>query len=186
MLTLHFCCNKLRKPTSVYMPSKRKLTGEDDEHRLNDVKKYPKFRTTRELAYSRSAKRDFKTELHIFHGPTGTGKSHTAYNEAKALGEVYFKPEGKWWDGYNGQESVILENFRGGLSVGFQTSLCCLADRYPMQVPIKRGFRQFISKRIYITSNMDIDEMFNDSTDLARLEWRITRSVYMGIPYLLT
>lgn len=36
------------------------------------------------------------------YGPTGTGKTHKAWNDAKAVGDVYWKNVNKWWDGYNG------------------------------------------------------------------------------------
>jgi hypothetical protein len=99
------------------------------------------------------------TELHIYWGPTHTGKSHTAFEEARKLGPVYVKPsDSQWWDGYEGQPSVILEDFRGEIPLAMMLRL---ADKYPLRVQVKGGYKQFNSKRIYITSNIDVDEWFN-------------------------
>lgn len=102
--------------------------------------------------------RSVMTEIHILWGPTGTGKSHRAYEESKALGEVYFKPSGPWWDGYEQQPCVILEDFRGEVSLA---QMLRLGDKYPLRVPVKGGFEQFTSKRIYITSNVPYCDFWN-------------------------
>lgn len=49
-------------------------------------------------------------------GPSGLGKTRLAYNEAGD--NVFFLSKGDsnqsiWWDGYNGQESVIIDDFYG-------------------------------------------------------------------------
>lgn len=90
------------------------------------------------------------TELHIYYGPPGTGKSKQAWDTAEAEGTVYSKPPGKWWDGYQQETSVIIDDFRGELSV---RDLLLLADRNPLKVPVKGGFEQFNSRKIYLTSN---------------------------------
>jgi len=124
---------------------------------LTQVAKYPRLANTLEAMYE--PKRDFSTELHIYWGPTRTGKTTRAFAEAKELGSVYFKPRGtKWWDGYEGQDSVILEDFRGETSLAEMLVLC---DRTPLRVQTKGGHRQFRSKRIYITSNTPPREWFN-------------------------
>jgi len=119
-------------------------------------------------------------------GPTGTGKSHTAYEESKALGPTYFKPvSDKWWDGYDQQPSVIIEDFRGEIALA---TLLRLADKYPMRVPVKGGYKEFNSKRIYITSNIDIDDWFNKEqkgyeASMEALKRRITKKIHFNKPY---
>lgn len=50
-------------------------------------------------------------ECQLFVGPTGTGKSRRAWAEAGM--DAYIKnPNTKWWDGYKGQDHVIIDEFR--------------------------------------------------------------------------
>jgi len=52
----------------------------------------------------------------VFVGPTGTGKSRRAWEEATF--EAYPKgPTSKFWDGYRGQENVVIDEFRGQIEV---------------------------------------------------------------------
>jgi hypothetical protein len=125
------------------------------------------------------------TELYIYWGPTGTGKSHLAYEDGLAIGEVYHKPTGPWWDGYRGQPVVIFDDFRGECSLAEMLRLC---DKYPHQVPVKGGFEQFTSTRIYLTSNLSPDEFWNAEQkgydpSYAALRRRITNCTHFTEPF---
>jgi hypothetical protein len=111
------------------------------------------------------------TELHILSGPTGTGKSRSCYENCP---ESYWKTKGDWWDGYAYERDVIIDEFYGWIAIDQFLRLC---DRYPMQVPVKGGFRQFVSKRIFITTNADsIEEWWKTISDrhIAAIKRRIT------------
>ncbi|WP_445780432.1 RNA helicase domain-containing protein [Shewanella sp.] len=110
----------------------------------------------------RTAPRNFKTEIFWLHGATGSGKSHFAW-----MTEPTAYPKGsttKWWCGYQGEEAVILDDFRPSKELPFNYILA-LFDRYPMTVEYKGGTCQFISKRIYVTSPYSPMEMMN------HMEW---------------
>lgn len=162
--------------------SERQAIESDDM--LPMIARYPRLANTLSLLYS--VQRSRPTELHIYWGPTGTGKSWTAFEEAKKIGAPYFKPvEDRWWDGYEQNPAVIIEDFRGEIPLAM---LLRLADRYPMRVPIKGGYKEFNSQRIYITSNLDIDDWFNSSqkgydVSMAALRRRITKKVHFNKPY---
>lgn len=148
------------------------------------VARYPRFVNMLQLMYS--TQRSTTTELYVYWGVTGSGKSHSAFHEAKELGDVYFKPMGPWWDGYYGQRSVIFEDFRGETGL---TQLLRLADKYPMRVPFKGGFHEFNSSRIYITSNLDIQDWFNSEqkgydVSMAALIRRITQKKHFALRYV--
>lgn len=84
----------------------------------------------------------------LFGGP-GTGKSLVATREYP---DAYIKPSGKWWEGYDGETTVIFDDFSGAdLSFGdFKRAV----DRYPLRVEIKGASRQLASTTTVITSNL--------------------------------
>lgn len=94
--------------------------------------------------------RDFKTEVRVYYGASGVGKSRRAAFEAGV--QVYRKPRGEWWDGYDGSSNVIIDDFYGWIP--FDELLRCL-DRYSHRVPVKGGFVNFAPKLVIITSNVE-------------------------------
>ena len=84
----------------------------------------------------------------VLYGSTGTGKSRTAREMLKDP-YVWGPEQGQWFDGYEGQTSVILEEFRGQLPLG---QLLRLLDRYDCKVQYKGGMIQFVATEIVITS----------------------------------
>nr|WQH26039.1 MAG: replication-associated protein [Longfin eel circovirus] len=116
--------------------------------------------------------RDWKTEVHVLWGIPGCGKSRYAREQAP---EAYYKPRGEWWDGYTGQEDVIVDDFYGWLKFDELLKIC---DRYPHRVPVKGSFVQFTAKRIYITSNVPVPEWYPSlGFDLRALYRRLTTYV---------
>jgi len=116
-------------------------------------------------------KRSWKTCIHWYYGPTGSGKSREANDLAP---EAYWKPGGsKWWCGYNGNENVIIDDYRRDLCQFHE--LLRLFDRYPMQVETKGGSINFIAKNIYITTpyHPTITWQGRTEEDLAQLLRRI-------------
>lgn len=100
--------------------------------------------------------RNFKTEVTVIVGPTGTGKSRYCAN----LGNTTFwKPRGNWWDGYERQHTVIIDEFYGWLPYDLLLRLC---DRYPLNVEIKGGTINFSPKAIIITSNKRPNEWYSN------------------------
>jgi len=87
----------------------------------------------------------------VFWGRTGTGKSRRAWDEAGL--EAYPKdPLTKFWDGYRGHQNVVIDEFRGGISIGH---LLRWLDRYPVIVEVKGSSVALRATRIWITSNLD-------------------------------
>lgn len=95
--------------------------------------------------------RTWKSFVHVLWGKTGTGKTRFAHDQARAWG--FWGPgDFKWFDGYKGQEIVIIDDFRGEYPLPL---LLKLLDRYPMQVPVKGSFVSWCPKKVFITSNVD-------------------------------
>lgn len=84
-------------------------------------------------------------------GEPGSGKTRKALKE---LGEDCFmmsacSPE--WWDGYQGQKAVLIDDYRNSWPV---TRLLNVLDIYPVRLPIKGSFTYLKARRIYLTSNL--------------------------------
>lgn len=87
----------------------------------------------------------------VLWGPTGSGKTRRAYEEAGL--DCFFKPPGsRWWDGYRAHEHVIIDEFGGGIDI---LDLLRWFDRYPCTVEVKGGTVCLNAKRFWVTSNLD-------------------------------
>lgn len=96
-------------------------------------------------------------EVHWFYGPTGSGKTRTAVEESEGK-DTWISSDGKWFDGYHGQDVAILDEVRTGTySFPF---LLRLLDRYELSVPVKGGFARWIPSHIYITAPVRPEDMF--------------------------
>lgn len=92
----------------------------------------------------------------VFWGPTGTGKSRRAWEEAGMEG--YPKdPRTKFWCGYHGQKHVIIDEFRGGIDIAH---LLRWLDRYPVRVEVKGSSYPLLCERIWITSNLHPNQWY--------------------------
>lgn len=94
-------------------------------------------------------------------GPAGTGKTLWAWEHYP---DAYIKNLNKWWDGYHGQETVILDDWDPNQQLLTQ-KLKTWADRYPFHAEIKGSGMLIRPKRIIITSNFSIEECFLNPQD---------------------
>lgn len=91
------------------------------------------------------------TEVHILWGEAGSGKTRHVWELGLSVYPLPHPNGGSvWFDGYNGEQVLLLDDFYGWIPVHL---LLKLGDRYPLRVPIKGGMTQFVSTKLYITSN---------------------------------
>jgi len=48
-----------------------------------------------------------------YYGETGTGKSERAFKDYDHNTHYHYVGDNGWWDGYEGQHTVILNDFNG-------------------------------------------------------------------------
>lgn len=97
-----------------------------------------------------AGQRDWVCSVVVYWGRTGTGKTRNVFDNNES---VWVYPGGGWFDGYDGDQIVLFDDFSGSeFKIGY---LLKLLDRYPMQVPIKGDFVSWVPTEIYITSNLD-------------------------------
>ena len=93
----------------------------------------------------------------VLYGPAGTGKTRCCWDLAKQAGkDLYIAQDStlRWFDGYEQQQYALLDDYRGDGDFAF---LLRLLDVYPLRVPIKGGFRQWVPTTIFITSNLEAE-----------------------------
>lgn len=105
--------------------------------------------------------RNFKPLVTWVYGPTGLGKTRKVVEIEKDL--WISNHELKWWDGYENNEAILLDDFRA--SCCEFVKLLRILDRYQMNVEVKGGFRVLNSKRMWITSCSKPGMIYIDKQD---------------------
>lgn len=117
-------------------------------------------------------------EVFAYIGPTGTGKTRKAIEENAGK---YYKLTNSgstlWFDGYSGQEVLIIDEFYGWIKWNF---LLQMLDGYKLQVPIKGGFACKNWNKVIITSNREVSQWYPRIKDISPLNRRIKEIVRFG------
>jgi len=162
-------------------PQSNKKNGEIEKERYEDAWKLAKEGKIEEIdadlriRHYHTIKRIYKdyqvrpedkdhTTGYWFHGPPGTGKSFTARMENP---NAYIKSANKWWDGYQGEEVVILDDLDLMHKV-LGHHLKIWGDAYAFNAEDKGGSRMIRPKRIIVTSNYTIEFMFAGDEDMIK------------------
>jgi len=87
----------------------------------------------------------------VFWGKTGTGKSRLAWQLA-GISAYPKDPMTKFWDGYRNQKNVVIDEFRGDISI---SHLLRWFDRYPVIIEAKHGATVLCAEHIWVTSNLN-------------------------------
>lgn len=105
-------------------------------------------------------------------GPPGTGKSRWAHS---LPGSKYMKLANKWWDGYNGQPVVIMEDLDPTRCQQLAQHLKIWADRYQFTAEVKGGHRPIRPEfQFVVTSNYHPNMCFQNVEDAAAIRRRFT------------
>lgn len=128
---------------------------------------YHQYGRTLEKAYEIGLRKQFRTWMTTctwWTGPSNSGKSHNAFKDFHP--DTHFVLEfddGGFWENYKGQETVILNEFRGEIRF---SKLLALIDKWPMYVKQKgKGTFPFLAKHIHITSVKTPEEVYKNSLD---------------------
>jgi len=162
-------------------PMTQQKKGEAEKHRwdeilsaaqdgrLEDIPAEVRLKYPRNIAYIRQEAtrkqvlKDTEEENLWIYGPTKTGKSLMART---LYPDLYLKMCNKWWDGYEQQDVVLLEDFdqQHDKLVHY---LKIWADRYPFPAETKGGSFVIRPRRIIVTSNYHPEDIWTKQPDLA-------------------
>lgn len=114
--------------------------------------RYPRFVGTIRTAQVRQRRLDLRVELH--YGDTGLGKTRSAYDRYPELYAIPITNGQMWFDGYDGQEVVLMDDFAGAASKMELVKFLRLIDIYPVLVPVKGSHVYFEPMTIIVTTNL--------------------------------
>lgn len=102
-----------------------------------------------------------EVDVRLFLGPSGTGKTFAAWQELGTENTYTKIPTTKWWDGYQGETQVIVDEFRGQVSIGLLLRWLDPAG-YPLMLETKGAQAVAKFNKIIITSNIHPDDWYPD------------------------
>jgi hypothetical protein len=110
--------------------------------------------------------------VYIF-GATGTGKTKSVY-DAHDPREIYRLTNyrtgrGVSFDGYFGQDVLVFEEFRGQIPIA---DMLNFLDPYPIFLPARYNDRIACYTKVYITSNIPLNEQYGELQRKQRETWR--------------
>ena len=135
------------------------------------------YRTSEKwLTYMETPRDIHEIDIRWYHGSSGHGKTEAVFNE---FGTEVFSPINyKWWDGYDGHEVVLIDDFRKDFCKFHE--LLKLLDKYPYRVECKGGSRQMKALTIIITCPYHWNVVYSTREDLYQLERRIKSTRLFG------
>lgn len=117
-------------------------------------------------------------EVIVIIGKCGIGKTESVYDK-EGFKNCYKLQESNntvWFNGYEGQNVLIIDEFYGWLKYPF---LLNLLDGYPLNLEIKGSCTWANYTKVYITSNDEIKSWYNEKDNISALMRRIKYVIHM-------
>jgi len=104
------------------------------------------------------------------YGLSGSGKTRSVYAHYP---ELYQKACNKWWDGYQGEEIVLVDDI-DVYHVSLGSNIKHWADFCPFIAERKGGASRIRPRKVFVTSQYKIEEIWSDVQTQAALGRRFT------------
>jgi len=115
-----------------------------DDHFASMTRYHKAFSTYKRV---KAPKRDWITQFLCIIGPSGCGKTRLA---REFFPGAYWKAPLQWWDDYDGEEYVIMDEFQGQYPF---RELLRILDSSPLSLGSKGSHVNFVAKWVVFTSN---------------------------------
>lgn len=102
-------------------------------------------------------------------GESGVGKSKYVRDNHTIF---YSKPMSKWWDGYQGEDVVVLDDFAPEHAKFLSYFLKIWTDHYVFSAEVKGGMLQIRPKTFIVTSQYPPERCFEEPETLAAIRRR--------------
>lgn len=99
----------------------------------------------------------------------GLQNSGKTYLMKKTYPDAYWKDNGPWWDGYDGQSVILWDEFDWS-QVNIHTIKQVL-NHAPLKVPIKGGMVEFTSKLVVFMSNTKLEICYENQSKADQDAW---------------
>lgn len=171
---------KQGKRTDLVSLKDRIKSGESSRAVLEDCDNYQQIRFVEKQIEFRNnySKRDWKTHVTWIYGPSGVGKTYLAKKYLKD--KNYWKSGGRsgfYFNKYDGQEYMWLEEFRG--NIAFE-DLLALFDDSDFRVDTKGSSCEILAKKIIVTSPLSPEKCYKlEDEDLFQLTRRIEQVIHL-------
>ncbi len=147
-----------------------------EEHPVQFVRYARGFRELSFTIGKKRAREEFrKLKVLVLWGEAGTGKTRAAVELAGHSRFILDHAGGSnlWWDGYSGEETLILDDFYGWILWNY---FLRVLDGYELRLPIKGSFAYAKWTRVILTSNKHPKEWYESKgypLELTRRLWKI-------------
>ena len=117
-------------------------------------------RGIKEYKRLKTSKRDAMTQCIVYYGETKMGKSTTIKEKYPG---AYWHDGSKWFDDYDGEDVLIIDDFYGQLPIWMMLKLI---NHTPYKVQTKGGHVEFTSRLVVVTSNIHPGDWYSDRVPL--------------------
>lgn len=127
------------------------------------------------LGTKETTKKFRKIDTEVYWGASGSGKTRKAVEENPDNYKIVVGSGPLWFDGYNGEKTLILDEFYGGLDYN---KFLEILDGFQCRLPVKGGFTYAKWTKVVITSNSPPHDWYPQGLPPA-LKRRLTKTTQM-------
>ena len=136
------------------------------------IAKYPQLEKRLRAARPKKKTREWRTvKVEILWGAGGTCKSRDQiYDKKRKRGDNFIVPDTanlKWWDGYDGEETIVIEGFKGSRTCDVDR-FKRLLDGHQLKLDIKGGHTYAAWTTVKINSNLDPAKWYDIAEEYER------------------